>query len=242
MKKLLSIIMNLVMWVMTLFFAISVIMFFPSLASVLCCLLVVLVAPIKIIQNFWNAKFKKKWIKYVVIFLLFCATLAAIPESELEDTTESDSIIEELEDDYVDAPNNEEIASSDDVEAVEQTWRSQFSEELVNDIEQAFEEIGENADNITYIEYVGVRETDLFDRRDYKVEFDRGNFVDVLDEDERPWRHSRWYRLTTEEWHEGEPEREQYPREYLVTIKFWTEDNTTNINQWTHTGWGELQK
>lgn len=236
MKKLSSMLMNFVKWIATIFFAISVIMYFPSLASVLCFLLVILIIPIKRIQNFLSEKLRRKWIKPVLVLLLFLATVSAIPDYDATTSEAPESIAEEkidTEEQPVIIDEEEPITSADEV-TIEETWRNQFSDELVSDIEQAFKEIGENADNITYIEYVGVRETALFDRRDYKVEFDRGNFIDVLDEDERPWRHSRWYRITTEEWHEGEPEREQFPREYLVTIKFWTDDNTTNINQWTY--------
>ena len=50
------------------------------------------------------------------------------------------------------------------------------------------------------------------------------------------------YLITTEGWNEDEPERGQYPEEYLGTIKFWDgEDIPTNMNQWMHTGGGELQ-
>lgn len=247
MKRLLSMLMNLVIWIFTIFFAISGVVFFPSLASVLFCLLAALLIPIKKIQNFWHEKFRKKWIKPILVILLFFGAAASIPEFADETTIEyPESVVEEpVDGESVELPIDDtlkETIVSDEEPIVEETWRNQFSEELVRDIEQAFEEIGENADNITYIEYVGVRETDLFDRRDYKVEFDRGEFKDALDEDKRPWRHNRWYLITTEEWHEGEPERDQYPREYLVTIKFWAEGVTTNINQWAHTGGGELQK
>ena len=98
--------------------------------------------------------------------------------------------------------------------------------ELIADIEKAFSEIGEDPENIKSIKYDSVKETALFDRRDYKVTFKRKQF----------------YRITTEEWHEGEPEREQYPREYLVTIKFWMDDKqSTSVNEWTHTGNGKQQ-
>ena len=97
---------------------------------------------------------------------------------------------------------------------------------MIADIEKAFSEIGEDPENIKSIKYDSVKETALFDRRDYKVTFKRKQF----------------YRITTEEWHEGEPEREQYPREYLVTIKFWMDDKqSTSVNEWTHTGNGKQQ-
>lgn len=114
-------------------------------------------------------------------------------------------------------------------------WEGVVSEEVAGDIVAAFTEIGEDPAEIESIEYDSIRETALFDRRDYKVTFRMDSLKD------KGWVHSRFYRLTTEEWHEGEPEREQYPREYLVTIKFWRDDNNTNVLQWSHTGNGELQ-
>lgn len=114
-------------------------------------------------------------------------------------------------------------------------WEGVVSAEVAGDITAAFKEIGEDPEQIESIEYDRTRETALFDRRDYKVTFRMDSLND------KGWVHSRFYRITTEEWHEGEPEREQYPREYLVTIKFWTDDNTTNVLQWSNTGYGELQ-
>ena len=114
--------------------------------------------------------------------------------------------------------------------------------EVADDIKAAFREIGEKPEYIVSIEHVKDRETDLFVRRDYKVTFDKGDLIDLFDEDDRKWNNAIEWRITTEEWNEGEPEREQYPREYLVTIKFWTDDDSTNILQWSHTGNGQLQE
>lgn len=127
------------------------------------------------------------------------------------------------------AQDNNDSTYSEDVETTEPTWKSSIPAGVAIDLEYAFAEIDENIDEIECIEYVGEKTTALFVRRDYKVSLTMG------------YEHSRWYRITTEEWNEGEPEREKYPREYLVTIKFWAEDNSTNINQWTASGNGELQ-
>ncbi len=124
-------------------------------------------------------------------------------------------------------------------------WKEQFSLELAEEIAEAFTEIGEKPENIESIEYNIVREMDLFDRKNYVVTFtdSRKNLTEVFDSDKMGWVHHPTYLITTEEWHEGEPERAQYPREYLVSIKYWNgEDITTNVLQWSHTGNGELQK
>ena len=113
------------------------------------------------------------------------------------------------------------------------TWQTNFSEELVGEIKAAFIEIGENPDNIVSVEYVSTNTSGyVFERKNYKVEFLKRGYV-----------HSRYYKLTTQIYFDGEPEKVEYPNEFLVTLKFWRgEDGTgTNINQWTWTGNGKLQ-
>ena len=134
--------------------------------------------------------------------------------------------------------SNQEVEEKKETEVIE--WWSELKEpELKNDIVKAFEEIGEKPEYIISIEHVKDRKTDLFVRREYKVCFDKGDIFDLIDEDDKHFIHAAEWRITTEEWNEGEPEREQYPREYLVTIKFWFDDDTTNVLQWSHTGNGE---
>lgn len=118
-------------------------------------------------------------------------------------------------------------------------WREGFSETLVAEIEGAFTEIGENPDNIESIEFMETRTSGyVFERTDYKVSFlkktgNKGN-----------WKHSQYYRITTQNYFDGEPEKVEYPNEFLVTIKFWIGDDgkSTNINQWSWTGNGEMQR
>lgn len=123
-------------------------------------------------------------------------------------------------------------------------WKDLLSESLGNEIYQAFCEIGEDPQNIVSVEYRDERITDLFVRRNYIVTFfdHREKIGEIFDEDKMGWVHHPTYLITTQEWYEGEPEKEQYPEEYLVIIKFYDgEDITTNINQWMHTGGGKLQ-
>lgn len=116
-------------------------------------------------------------------------------------------------------------------------WKDNFPADLANEIETAFSEIGENPDNIVSVEYVDTHTSGyIFERKCYKVEFSYsfGN---------PGWKHARNYLITTQNYFDGEPEKEQYPDEFLVTIKFWAGDDGhwTNINQWTWTGNGEKQ-
>ncbi len=250
MKKVFTVIGHFILWILVAFLISGAIVYFPNIPFAPMILLAILIAPVKKWQSYLRKKLKMRWIKPALIILLIFCSIAAI------DYCYGDTVSVDDPDIAVDVDNNVSLnktsqtdVSNQDVQSsipsvpttLDNSWRDNFANELVSDIEIAFAEIGENADNISYIEYVSTMETDLFDRRDYKVEFESGDFSNIFDEDERPWRHNRWYRITTEEWHEGEPEREQYPREYLVTIKFWTDDKSTNINQWTHTGNGALQ-
>jgi hypothetical protein len=120
----------------------------------------------------------------------------------------------------------------------EPSWRDNFSPELVVEIESAFAEIGENPDNIINVEYVDIHTSGyVFEQKCYKVEFDWsfGN---------PGYKHSRYYRIVTQNYFDGEPEKEQYPNEFLCTIKYWVGDDghNTNVNQWSWTGNGEKQQ
>lgn len=187
-------------------------------------------------------KDRRKWGRRFFLFLLLMVVslVAFSLTSENTPFAEQDTP-DEIQDETL---TNSESKKEDETQpsSTNTNWKEQFSAELVAEIESAFIEIGEKPEHIVCVEYVDVRETDLFDRRDYYVEFAKGKLEDVFDYEERTWIHSPSYRITTEEWHEGEPEREQYPREYLVTIKFWNSDNATNILQWSHTGNGKLQE
>ena len=116
-------------------------------------------------------------------------------------------------------------------------WKANYPAELVSEFEAAFSEIGENPDNIVSVEYVDTHTSGyIFERKCYKVEFSYsfGN---------PGWKHSSKYLITTQNYFDGEPEKEQYPDEFLVTIKFWAGDDGhwTNENQWSWTGGGKLQ-
>lgn len=138
---------------------------------------------------------------------------------------------------------NTEVETTEAVLTIETeselSWKKDIPSELAADIERAFIEIGENPDYIESVEIVDTIETAFFYNRDYKVTFDKGSFFDMLDPE--TWVHSRFYRITTKEWFDSEPEKVLYPFEYLTSIKFWSDDDTTNINQWAQNGTGKLQ-
>lgn len=116
-------------------------------------------------------------------------------------------------------------------------WEKNFSNELAKEIEKAFTQIGENPKNIIKVTYLGTRSTGyIFEQKDYKVEF-------AWSFGKPRYKHSRYYRITTQNYFDGEPEKADYPDEFLATIKFWVGDDGygTNINQWSWTGNGEKQ-
>ena len=119
----------------------------------------------------------------------------------------------------------------------ESAWRDEYPAGLVAEIEAAFSEIGEDPENIVSVEYVDTHTSGyVFERKDYKVEFSYsfGN---------PGWKHSKHWLITTQNYFDGEPEKEEYPDEFLVTLKFWVGDDGhgTNVNQWSWTGNGEMQ-
>lgn len=123
-------------------------------------------------------------------------------------------------------------------ESADGSWRANLSSELVAEIESAFAEIGENPDNIVNVEYVDTHTSGyVFEQKCYKVEFAWSLF-------NPGYEHSRYYRIVTQNYYDGEPEKAQYPNEFLCTIKYWVGDegHNTNVNQWSWTGNGEKQK
>lgn len=117
------------------------------------------------------------------------------------------------------------------------SWKANYPAELASEFEAAFSEIGENPNNIVSVEYVDTHTSGyIFERKCYKVEFSYsfGN---------PGWKHAKNYLITTQNYFDGEPEKAQYPDEFLVTIKFWAgnDGHGTNVNQWSWTGNGEKQ-
>lgn len=118
-------------------------------------------------------------------------------------------------------------------------WKIGWNPCLTEEIERAFSEIGENPQHIESVELANTSDSPFFVRKEYKVTFDRGEFEDILEPE--TWVHSRFYRITVQEWKDGEPEKDLYPHGRLMSIQFWTDDDSTNINQWAQNGAGELQ-
>ena len=123
--------------------------------------------------------------------------------------------------------------------ASEQTekWKDKLPAHLLKEIESAFAEIGEEPKNIVKIEYIDTHTSGyIFEQKCYRVEFS----YSLLNPG---WKHAREYRIMTQNYFDGEPEKEEHPDEFLITIKYWAgeDGHGTNINQWSWTGNGEMQ-
>lgn len=229
MKKLLNFFVKVISWLLSFFFVMSAVAFLPHYSGIISLVIAALLIPI----NKWQSVIKKAIngkLKIALVFALFVAMFLTVPVSSRTDqNAEDESAIKET------TAYTESVEIDADIPA----WKKDIPAELVADIERAFIEIGENPDYIESVEYVDTVETAFFYNRDYKVTFDKGNFVDILEPE--TWVHSRFYRITTQEWFDSEPEKDIYPYEYLTAIKFWRDDDATNINQWAQNGTGKLQ-
>ena len=228
MKKLLIFLGKVISWVLSFFFAMSAVAFLPHYSGIVSLMIVALLIPINKWQNVIKKAIRGK-LKIALAFALFVVMLLTVPVSSRTSTKEDEPSTKET------TARTESVEVAADVPA----WKKDIPIELAADIERAFIEIGENPDYIESVEYVNTVETAFFYNRDYKVTFDKGSFADILDPE--TWVHSRFYRITTQEWFDSEPEKDLYPFEYLTSIKFWTDDDITNINQWAQNGTGELQ-
>lgn len=160
-----------------------------------------------------NTKIFGKWWFWVIVVLVFLMVVSVLFGEDTETETETET------------------------EEAESGWRADFSPELVAEIEAAFAEIGENPDNIVSIEYVDIHTSGyVFEQKCYKVEF-------KWSLGKPGYKHSRYYRIMTQNYYDGEPEKAQYPNEFLCTIKYWAGDDGhgTNVNQWSWTGNGVKQ-
>lgn len=229
MKKLLNFFGKVISWLLSFFFVMSAVAFLPHYSGIISLVITALLIPINKWQNVIKKAINGK-LRIVLVFALFVAMLLTVPVSSRTGQDEKDE------------PSTKETTAyteSIEIDSDTPAWKKDIPAELAADIERAFTEIGENPDYIESIEYVDTVETAFFYNRDYKITFDKGSLVDMLDPE--TWVHSRFYRITTQEWFDSEPEKDIYPFEYLTSIKFWTDDNTTNINQWAQNGTGELQ-
>lgn len=181
----------------------------------------------------------------MVITLSGCAPMLLLGLLDEDGSSELSSSVEVSSEMAVSASSEGENSSAVESSNVESSvieentmsWEKQFSKDLVDEIRSAFTEIGENPNNIISVEYVTTQTTGfVFERKHYKVEFSYKPL-------QPGYNHSRYYKLTTQNYFDGEPEKEEYPNEFLVTLKFWVGDDGdgTNINQWTWTGNGRMQ-
>ena len=75
---------NVVLWIVTVFFALTFLVYIPHIASFIALAVAALLAPIQRWQNFLK-KYVKGWIKTVAVIVLVILTLITVPTSETTD-------------------------------------------------------------------------------------------------------------------------------------------------------------
>ena len=236
MKKLLNFVGKVILWFLSLFFLAAAVIYLPHFSGIIAIMVTVLLIPIDKWQNAIKTVIRGK-IKILLVVALIILLFNNLPvnsgaaRDEGNEPTEKETTIHnESTETYTIVSEQKEstfVEVNDDTPA----WKKGIPTELIENIESAFIEIGENPEFIESLECINAVETAFFRNRDYKITFDKGKISDILDP--KTWVHSRFYRITTQEWFDSEPEKIIYPVEYLMTIKFWNDDNATNINQWT---------
>lgn len=115
-----------------------------------------------------------------------------------------------------------ETTSTETIPPLQETWRDKLPESLVREIENAVAVIDENEWGVFTVSSVDlVEENDgyICTFRYYKL---------TIHWTFEPTERDREYVIRTREWHDGEPEKEVYPNEYLECINSWiSEDNLT---------------
>ena len=75
-------IMNVVLWVLSIFMAVAALVYIPSAASIIMLLFAVIATPVKPLQNFFKSKGLSGAIKGVLLTVLFFVAIALAPTSE----------------------------------------------------------------------------------------------------------------------------------------------------------------
>lgn len=161
-------------------------------------------------------KIKKVLLVILVVYVVFCAVFMIAAMSMREEKP--------------DEPNNsagivdtQAPVVTDDVSSDLKWNDGVVSAELAQSIKNALVEIGREH-KIQEISLDTTRETDIFVVRIYRLDTSVYNY---------------W--IWTREWKEGEPERAEYPSEYLTAIKPWSSDGHMGDNLWADDGSGSEQ-
>ena len=170
MKRLLNFFGKVISWLLSFFFVMSAVAFLPHYSGIISLVITALLIPVNKWQNGIKKAINGK-LRIALVVALFVVMFLTVPVS-----SRTDQNIE-------DEPSAKETTAY--TESVERNadvpvWKKDISAELAAEIERAFIEIGENPDHIESIEYVGTVETAFFYNRDYKVNFDKGSFADIL--------------------------------------------------------------
>ena len=174
--------------------------------------------------------YKRWWFWLIIVCLVIDTIIGAIGDNTNNSfENEQEPSISQNEEEASASQYEETLNSSDNqeteiIEDMSQMWWSNtISEELANEIEAALNEIDVSY-KIEGIELDETRETELFTLRIYRLS------TRMYD-----------YWIWTREWHEGEPEYNEFPSEYLTAIKNWHPDGHMGTNLWDIDGTGSEQ-
>ena len=82
---------KILMWLLVIFMAMTVLVYFPSITSVIALVFVVITLPIKPLQDFWAAHKLQGKAKVVLLCVIFLATALTAPKQETPDTRTVDN-------------------------------------------------------------------------------------------------------------------------------------------------------
>lgn len=81
---------HILMWLLTIFMAITVLVYFPSVTSIIALIFVVIALPIESLQNFWADHGLRGFVKGIILCAAFIgAVMAAPPQSTADDVSKN---------------------------------------------------------------------------------------------------------------------------------------------------------
>lgn len=159
---------------------------------------------------------KKVLLVILVVYVVFCAAFMIAAMSMREEKSDEPN-------DTAGIVDTQAPVVTDDVSSDLKWNNGVVSADLAQSIQDALVEIGIEH-KLKEITLDTTRETDLFITRIYRL-------------DTSVYKYWIW----TQEWKDGEPEKEEHPTEYLSAIKNWSPDGHMGTNLWAEDGSGSEQ-
>ena len=142
-------IMNVVLWVLSIFMAVAALVYIPSAASIIMLLFAVIAAPIKPIQDFFRSKGLSGIIKGVVLTVLFFVAIAFAPTSK-ERAAKNDQ-----EESITDGTDRNTVVSNSDETQSDKSQEKEKIEEKISPNEKL------KSDVLSYLQKNGVEAPEI---------------------------------------------------------------------------------